>query len=86
MLPGEQRSFNGSLDLSGIDPGDYRLSAALQYDESLPWVETQTAIRVTIEGDNRVLETTGTQEDLKQILPVKWSKAPNRAIENNERG
>jgi hypothetical protein len=72
MLPGETRNFTGVLDLSALDPGNYRLSAALQYDEVLPRVQKQTAIRVTIEGGERVLETTGTQEDLPQILPIKW--------------
>lgn len=72
MLPAEVRNFYGLLDLSALDPGEYRLSVALQYAQGLPWVERQTAIRVTVEGDERVLETIGTQEDLKQRLKVKW--------------
>ena len=30
------------------------------------------------------METVGVQEDLKQRLEVKWSKTPEKAIENNE--
>jgi hypothetical protein len=72
MLPGEERNFTGILDLSPLDADEYRLSVALQYDEGLPRAQKQTAVRVTIEGGERVLETIGTQEDLQQILEVKW--------------
>jgi hypothetical protein len=85
MLPFEYRNFSGVIDLSALDAGDYRLSVALQYDVD-KWESKQSAIRVTIEGGRRVLETTGTQEDLKQVLEVKWSKTPEKAIKNNERG
>jgi len=71
MLPFEYRNFSGIIDLSAIDAGDYRLSVGLQYAVG-KWEWKQSAIRVTIEGGRRVLETTGTQEDLKQVLPVKW--------------
>ena len=85
MLPFEYRNFSGIIDLSALDAGDYRLSVGLQYAVG-KWEWKQIAIKVTIEGGRRVLETTGTQEDLKQILKVKWSKTLEKAIKNNERG
>jgi hypothetical protein len=72
MLPFESREFYGDLDLSWLAPGDYNLSVALQYDRELPWVEKQHRIRITLEGQRRVLETIGTEEDLPQKAKVKW--------------
>ena len=86
MLPGEERNFEGILDLATLEPGDYRLSVGMQYAEDLPWAQKQSQIRVTIEGDQRVIETTGIQEELPKVLEVKWSRAPERAITDNERG
>jgi len=86
MLPAETRNFSGVLDLSLLDPGEYRLSVGLQYDENLPWAERQFSVKITTEGGRRVLDITGTQEDLNEVLEVKWSKTLERAIENNERG
>ncbi|MBL7184689.1 MAG: hypothetical protein ISS70_00055 [Phycisphaerae bacterium] len=85
MLPFEERSFSGMLDFGSLDAGSYRLSAALEYAPG-QWAEKQTAIEVTTEGDRRVIRTTGTQEDLPEILEMKWSKAPSRAISGNKRG
>ncbi len=85
MLPAEKRSFSGVLDLSPLDPGEYRLSVALQYAED-KWESRQFRVKITTEGGRRILDITGTQEDLKEVLEVKWSKMLQRAIENNERG
>jgi hypothetical protein len=85
MLPAERRNFNGVLDLSFLDPGDYRLSVVLEYGQD-KLAQKQMAIRITTEGGKKVMEVTGTQEDLQQILEVKWSKTLEKAIENNERG
>ena len=85
MLPFEYRNFSGIIDLSALDPGDYRLSVAIEYAPG-QWQSKQAAVRITIEGGRRILETTGTEAELKQVLEVKWSKAPEEAIENKERG
>lgn len=85
MLPSENRNFSGIMNLSLLDPGEYRLSVAMQYVEG-KWQSKQAAIRITTEGGRRILETIGMQEDLKQVLEVKWSKTSEKAIKNNERG
>ncbi|UCF17134.1 MAG: hypothetical protein JSW59_06670, partial [Phycisphaerales bacterium] len=72
-------------DLSPLDPGEYRLSVALQYAVG-QWQSKQFAVRVTIEGGRRVMDITGTQEDLQEVLEVKWTKTPDKAIKNSERG
>jgi len=85
MLPFEERSFSGILDLGRLDAGQYRLSAALEYAPG-KWAEKQASIEVTIEGDRRIIRVTGTQEDLPEMLEVKWSRAPVRTISGNKRG
>lgn len=85
MLPFEYRSFSGTLDFTTVPAGEYRLSAAMEYAKD-KWVSKQMAIRVTLEGEQRVVQTTGTQEDLPEILEVQWSKAPETAITGNDRG
>ena len=85
MLPFEERSFSGMLDFASLDTGSYRLSAALEYAPG-KWAEKQVSIVVTIEGDRRVIRITGTQEDLPEILDVKWSRSPVRTISGNKRG
>lgn len=83
MLPFEYRSFSGVLDFSMVPAGDYRLSVALQYAEDLPWEGKQAQIRVTVEDGRRIVETTGTQEELPEILEVQWSSSPGTAISGN---
>jgi hypothetical protein len=85
MLPAERRNFSGVLDLSPIDPGEYRLSVGMEYGQD-KWESKQFAVRITTEGGRRVLDVIGTQEDLQEVLEVKWSKMLERAIENNKRG
>ncbi len=74
MLPFEERDFAGTLDISPVEPGTYRLSVAMQYlpDPQLPWAGRQVQVKVTDEGGRKVLETIGVQEDLKSILDVDW--------------
>jgi len=72
MLPGETRNFEGILDLATLDPGEYRLSVGLQYSEDLPWAQKQSQVRITVEGENRVMEVMGVQEELPKVLEVKW--------------
>ncbi len=71
MLPGEERHFSGVLDFSTLPADIYRLSAALEYAPG-KWVYKQTQIRVSIEGNERVIETTETQEELAELIEVKW--------------
>jgi hypothetical protein len=71
MLPGETRHFSGVLDFSTLPAEQYRLSAALEYAPG-KWVFKQAQIRVSIEGNERVIETTETQEELSELIDVKW--------------
>lgn len=86
LLPCEERQFTGILDLTTIDPGEYRLSVGLQYDENLEWVQMDSLVTVTLEGNRRVLHTTRTQHELESKFEIKWSKTLEKAIENNDRG
>jgi hypothetical protein len=87
MLPGEERHFSGILDFSTLPADRYRLSAGLEYAPG-KWAYKQIQIRVSIEGDARIIETEGTQEELSEIIEVKWSRVPSNTTTTigNKRG
>jgi len=52
MLPFEQRSFTGVLDLAGVSPGYYRLTAILEHDKGGLSVQAQKMIKVSnVDGE-----------------------------------
>jgi hypothetical protein len=71
MLPFERRTFSDVLDISRIPADVYRLAAAIEYAPGR-WEPVQIAVRVSIEGDRRVLEVLGMEEELNQLVEVKW--------------
>ena len=72
MLPGEVRNYSGVLNFSSLPAGTYRLTAGLDYAPGKPRVGKQTVIQVSIEGDQRIIDTIGVQEELSEIVEVKW--------------
>jgi len=70
MLPFESRSFSAVFDLNSIDPGDYRLTAMMEYGAAMPAQKT-IPIRVTEEGDNKVLTVIDAVEFERQT-GAKW--------------
>jgi hypothetical protein len=71
MLPFETRDYSGGLDLSYVSADLYYLTAAIEYAPGV-WEDKQMAVRVSIEGDERILEVVGTQEELGELVEVKW--------------
>jgi hypothetical protein len=71
MLPFEQRDFSGVLDLTHVPADIYRLAAAIEYAPGV-WESIQIAVRVSIEGEQRILEVLGMQEELSELIEVKW--------------
>jgi hypothetical protein len=71
MLPFEIRDFSGIMDLSSLPADLYRLAAALEYAPG-QFATKQMAIRVSIEGDERIMEVMGTEKELAEIIEVKW--------------
>jgi len=71
MLPLETRDFSGLMDFSHLPADLYRLSAALDYAPNVRATK-QIAIRVSIEGGRRVVDVVGIQEELGEIVEVKW--------------
>jgi len=71
MLPFETRDFSGVLDLSYVSADIYRLAAAIEYAPGV-WEPKQMAVRVSIEGDRRIVEVLGIQEELNELVEVKW--------------
>lgn len=75
MLPFESRNFSGILDFANLPADTYRLSVALEYAPGL-WAPKQIAIRVNIEGNRRVIDVVGTEEELPEIIEIQWSNVP----------
>jgi len=75
MLPFENRNFSGVLDFGTLAPESYRLSVALEYAPGL-WAKKQIAIRVNLEGEKRVIDVVGTEEELPEIIEIQWSNVP----------
>jgi hypothetical protein len=71
MLPFETREFSGVLDLSYIPADVYRLAAAIEYAPG-KWADKQMAIRVSIEGERRIVQIEGVEEELSELVKVNW--------------
>ncbi len=71
MLPFERRTFSGILDLSNVPADMYRLAAAIEYAPGV-WESTQISVRVSIEGDRRILEVMGMEQELTELVEVQW--------------
>jgi len=76
MLPFESRNFSGVIDFANLPAETYRLSVALEYAPGV-WATKQIAIRVNIEGDKRVIDVVGTEEELPEIIEIQWSNVPD---------
>jgi hypothetical protein len=70
-LPFETRNFSGVLDLSNISADLYYLAAGIEYAPEV-WVYKQMAVRVSIEGERRVMQVLGVQEELNNPVEVRW--------------
>ncbi len=71
MLPFETRDFSGVLDLSTVAAGMYRLGAAMEYAPE-QWADTQMAVRISIEGEQRIVQIEGVEEELSELIEIKW--------------
>jgi hypothetical protein len=57
LLPLETRSFRGVIDVAGVVPGMYRLTAILLHDKGQP-IQFQTALEVVATADGRKVNVT----------------------------
>jgi hypothetical protein len=71
MLPFETRQFSGVVDLSYVSADLYRLAAAIEYAPGV-WAEKQMAVRVSIEGERRIVSILGVEEELNELIQVQW--------------
>jgi hypothetical protein len=72
MLPFEERTFSGTLDLSTVPAGRYFLTGRMEYAAGKRPVLTTRLIDVSIEGERRIIQTVGTQIDLGGAVQVNW--------------
>jgi hypothetical protein len=71
MLPFETRQFSGVMDFSVIPADTYLLVGRLEYAPG-QFERTQKLIQVSIEGEQRIVRTIGTQIELGENVEVKW--------------
>jgi hypothetical protein len=67
MLPLEMRSFTGVMDVSGIAPGTYRLTAILVHDKGKDTVQKQVGLEVTATANGKAIRAT----EIGQPVPIK---------------
>jgi hypothetical protein len=71
MLPFETRSFSGDLDFATVPAGRYVLSGRLEFAPG----QVETTVRlidISIQGDRRIVQTVGTQQELGKTVEVNW--------------
>lgn len=71
MLPFETRQFSGVMDFSVIPADTYLLVGRLEYAPG-QFARSQKLIQVSIEGEQRIVRTIGTQIELGENVEVKW--------------
>ena len=71
MLPFETRQFSGVMDFSALPADTYLLMARLEYAPKT-YAYCPKLIQVSVEGDQRVVRTLGTQAELGEKVEVKW--------------
>jgi hypothetical protein len=71
MLPFETRDYSGVLDLSYVPADRYRLGAAMEYAPGV-WADKQMAVRISIEGERRIVDIEGVEEELNELVEIKW--------------
>ena len=71
MLPFETRDYSGVLDLSYVPADRYRLGAAMEYAPG-QWAPKQMAVRISIEGERRIVDIEGVEEELNELVEIKW--------------
>ncbi len=71
MLPLEVRIYSGVVDFVNIPAGLYYLTAGLEYLTDVR-AKKQIAIRVSIEGEERLVEVVRMENDIPNIVEVQW--------------
>ena len=71
MLPFETRQFSGVMDFSALPADTYILRARLEYATG-KFAYYNKLIQVSFEGNQRVVRTLGTQQELGENVEVKW--------------
>jgi hypothetical protein len=71
MLPFDTRDYSGELDLSYVPADRYALAAAIEYAPG-QWASKQMAVQVSIEGERRIVQIEGVEEELDELIEIKW--------------
>ena len=71
MLPLVDRTFVGELDFSTVPAGQYFLTGRLEYAPG-EIAYTERLIEISIQGDERIVETKGTQLEIRGDVEVHW--------------
>jgi len=71
MLPLEVRMFSGTMDFGAVAAGEYRLLVGLEYAPDVRAIK-QIGIRVSKEGENKLVEVIQMEEELPQKIEIQW--------------
>jgi hypothetical protein len=71
MLPFETRSFSGDLDFSNVPAGSYVLVGRLEFAPGQTAI-SRRLIDISVQGERRIVQTTGTQLELGEAVEVNW--------------
>ena len=73
LLPLETRGYSGVLDLSSVEPDQYRLEVTLEYGVGQS-IRKQSAIQVSVINGRRTVTTTRTADEIapNDIIEVNW--------------
>jgi hypothetical protein len=73
LLPLEFRNYSGIIDFSNVEPGIYRVAASLIWGENpADLSQKQIQVRVSVEGEERVVEVLRTSIELTDVIEVQW--------------
>lgn len=71
MLPFEDRTFTGDLDLSLLPAGRYLLIGRLEFAPG-EYARATRIIDISLQGEQRIVQTVGTQMELGETVEVTW--------------
>ncbi len=71
MLPLEVRMFSGGIDFAAVPAGEYRLLVGLEYAPNTRAIK-QIGIRVSKEGDHKLVEVIQMEEELPEKIEIQW--------------
>ena len=71
LLPLEVRNYSGILDFTNVEPGIYRIAVSLEWGDNAR-AQEQIQVRVSVEGQERVVDVLRTSLEIPDKIEVQW--------------